>query len=212
MRLEHESPREAHTDALTRILRTYSGAHGHARARVQPRNANVSYITARDAQRRAHTLTAMFAGHVITHVARRGATIKLTLDDAIITIRHETVKSDFLDGEIRTKCEYLSESVTNRANEAIKNGQAILSAWVEKSYAHSEPSYQYGDDYGKTTETISLWVMFEGDLRPTRLTINQTTYTWDSYSPDFTLKHGDTTIAASDAYLYPDEDSSWYRY
>ena len=81
-----------------------------------------------------------------------------------------------------------------------------------KSYANSEPSYQYGDDYGKTTETISLWVMFEGDLRPTRLTSNQTTYTWDSYSPDFTLKHGDTTIAASDAYLYPDEDSSWYRY
>jgi hypothetical protein len=176
--------------------------------------ANTNNDTSRDATNKAaQTLTAMFAGHVITHVARRGATIKLTLDDdTIITIRHETVTSDFLDGEIRTKCERLSESATNRANEAIKNGQAILSAWVEKSYADSEPTYQYGDDYGKTTETISLWVMFEGDLRPTRLTSNQTTYTWDSYSPDFTLKHGDTTIAASDAYLYPDEDSSWYRY
>lgn len=173
-----ESPREAHTDALARILRTYSGAHGRARARVQPRNANVSYITARDATNKAaQTLTAMFSGHVITHVAKRGATIKLTLDDdTIITIRHETVTSDFLDGEIRTKCERLSESITNRANEAIKNGQATLSTWVEKSHADSEPSYQYGDDYGKTTETISLWVMFEGDLRPTRLTSNQTTH------------------------------------
>lgn len=177
-------------------------------------DANAMTANSRDAHNEAsQVLSRMFAGHVITHVARRGTTIKLTLDDdTIITIRHETVTSDFLDGEIRTKCERLSESVTNRANEAIENGQAILSAWVEKSYAHSEPSYQYGDDYGKTTETISLWVMFEGDLRPTRLTSNQTTYTWDSYSPDFTLKHGDTTIAASDAYLYPDEDSSWYRY
>lgn len=176
--------------------------------------ANTNNNTSRDATNKAaQTLTAMFAGHVITHIARRGATIKLTLDDdTIITIRHETVKSDFLDGEIRTTCERPSESITNRANEAIKNGQATACAWVEKSYAHSEPTYQYGDDYGKTTETISLWVMFEGDLRPTRLTSNQTTYTWDSYSPDFTLKHGDTTITASDAYLHPDENSSWYRY
>lgn len=161
----------------------------------------------------AKTLANMFAGAAIECYSFNGGTLTLTLTDGdTITIRHETVTSDFLDGEIRTKCERLSESVTNRANEAIKNGQAILSAWVEKSYAHSEPTYQYGDDYGKTTETISLWVMFEGDLRPTRLTSNQTTYTWDSHSPDFTLKHGDTTIAASDAHLYPDEDSSWYRY
>lgn len=175
---------------------------------------NTNNDTSRDATNKAaQTLTAMFDGHVIIHVARRGATIKPTLDDdTIITIRHETATSDFPDGENRTKCERLSKSATNKANEAIKNGQAILSAWVEKSYAHSEPTYQYGDDYGKTTETISLRVMFEGDLRPTRLTSNQTTYTWDSHIPDFTLKHGDITIAASDAHLYPDEDNSWYRY
>ena len=179
--------------------------------------ANTNNNTSRDATNRAaQTLTAMFAGHVITHIARRGATIKLTLDDdTIITIRHETKKLDLTSAGfsyIRKECEYVSEGITPRAAEAIKNGQATACAWVEKSYAHSEPTYQYGDDYGKTTETISLWVMFEGDLRPTRLTSNQTTYTWDSYSPDFTLKHGDTTITASDAYLHPDENSSWYRY
>lgn len=174
-------------------------------------NTNVNTVNTDANNEAAKALANMFTGTTIAKTSASGGTITLTLTDGdTITIRHETRTRDFL-GETRTKKTGTGGGITLRARDAIDNSQKITAAWVEKTEMHQEPTY-YGDDYGKTTETISLWVMFEGDLRPTRLTSNQTTYTWDSYSPDFTLKHGDTTIAASDAYLYPDDDSSWYRY
>lgn len=50
-----------------------------------------------------------------------------------------------------------------------------------KTEMHQEPTY-YGDDE-ETTETISLYIMFEGDLRPTLLTNNTTRYSRKAETP-----------------------------
>lgn len=43
--------------------------------------------------------------------------------------------------------------------------------------------------------------MFEGDLRPTLLVSNETSYYWGAHYPDFTITSGETTVTASDAYV-----------
>ena len=175
-------------------------------------NANVN----NDANNEAtQTLTDMFAGAIIEDYSINGGTITLTLADGdTIAIRHETKEIDLTSAEfgyIRKECEYVSEGVTSRAAEAIKNGQAILTAWVEKREAYQPPTPcdEYDETPGSTTETIELWVMFDGDLRPTRLTSNETEYTWDSEYPDFRLTRGDVTVTADSAHIGPDSTRPW---
>ena len=157
----------------------------------------------------AKTLADMFTGATIEGYSINGGTITLTLTDGdTITIRHETKKLDLTSASfdyIREECEYVDEGITSRAENAIKNGQAILTAWVEKreTYQSPTPYDEYDETPGETTHAIELWVMFKGDLRPTRLTSNETEYTWDSEYPDFRLTHGETTITADSAYIDP---------
>lgn len=175
-------------------------------------NANVN----NDAKNEAtQTLADMFAGAIIEDYSINGGTITLTLTDGdTIAIRHETKEIDLTSAEfgyIREECEYVSEGVTSRAAEAIKNGQAILTAWVEKheTYESHTPYDEYDETPDTTTETIELWVMFDGDLRPTRLTSNETEYTWDSEYPDFRLTRGDVTVTADNAHIEPDSTRPW---
>lgn len=43
--------------------------------------------------------------------------------------------------------------------------------------------------------------MFEGDLRPTLLVSNETSYYWGAHYLDFTITSSDSTVTASNAYV-----------
>lgn len=170
----------------------------------------------RDANNEAvKTLNDMFAGATIADYSINGGTITLTLVGGdTIAIRHETKETDFTAeefGYIREEREHVSEGITPRAAEAIKNGQAILAAWVEKreTYESHTPYDEYDETPDTTTETVELWVMFEGDLRPTRLTSNETEYTWKAHYPDFRLTRGEVTVHAASAHIGPDSTRPW---
>lgn len=173
-------------------------------------NTNVNTVNTDANNEAAKTLTDMFAGTIIEDYSINGGTITLTLVDGdTITIRHETKEIGLTSAEfgyIREEREYVDEGVTSRAAEAIKNGQAITAAWVEKreTYESHTPYDEYDETPDTTTETIELWVTFEGDLRPTRLTSNETKYTWRSESPDFRLTRGEVTVNADSAHVEPD--------
>ena len=172
-------------------------------------NTNVNTVNADANNEAAKTLTDMFAGATIEGYSINGGTLTLTLTDGdTITISHETKEIDRTSAEfdyIREEREYVDEEVTSRAAEAIKNGQTITAAWVEKreAYESHTPYDEYDETPGTTTETIELWAMFDGDLRPTRLTSNETEYTWNSESPDFRLTRGDVTVTADNAHIEP---------
>lgn len=156
----------------------------------------------------AKTLADMFTGATIEGYLINGGTITLTLTDGdTITIRHETKKLDLTSASfdyIREECEYVDEGITSRAENAIKNGQTITAAWVEKTETYREPS-DYDDE--ETTETISLYAMFDGDLRPTLITDNTTRYSWKAEYPDFTIKRGSVSVTADSACI----SSSFHR-
>lgn len=163
-------------------------------------NTNINTVNTDANNEAAKTLTDMFAGATIEDYSINGGTITLTLVDGdTITIRHETKEIDITSAEfryIREECKYVDEGITSRAAEAIKNGQAITAAWVEKTETYREPS-DYDNE--ETTETISLCVMFDGDLRPTLLTDNTTRYSWKAEYPDFTIKRGGVSVTADSA-------------
>lgn len=163
-------------------------------------------IMNRDANNEAaKTLASMFTGTTIMKTSASDGTITLTLTDGdTITIRHETRTHDFL-GETRAKKTGTGGGITLRARDAIDNSQKITAAWVEKTDMHQEPTY-YGDDE-ETTETISLYIMFEGDLRPTLLTNNTTRYSRKAEHPDFTIKRGSVNVTADSARI----SSSFHR-
>lgn len=173
-------------------------------------NTNINTVNTDANNEAAKTLTNMFTGATIEDYSINGGTITPTLVDGdTITIRHETKEIDLTSAEfryIREEREYVDEEVTSRAAEAIKNGQAITAAWVEKreTYESHTPYDEYDETPGTTTETIELWVTFEGDLRPTRLTSNETEHTWRSESPDFRLTRGEATVHAASAHIEPD--------
>lgn len=153
----------------------------------------------------AKTLASMFTGTTIAKTSASGGTIALTLTDGdTITIRHETYTYDFL-GETRTKKTGTGGGITLRARDAIDNSQKITAAWVEKTDMYQEPTY-YGDDE-ETIETISLYAMFDGDLRPTLLTNNITRYSRKAEHPDFRLKRGSVSVTADSARI----SSSFHR-
>lgn len=178
-------------------------------------NTNVNTVNTDANNEAAKTLADMFTGCVIEDYSINGGTITLTLTDGdTIAIRHETKEIDLTSAEfgyIREECKYVDEGVTSRAAEAIKNGQAITAAWVEKreAYESHTPYDEYDETPGTTTETIELWVMFEGDLRPTRLTSNETEHTWKSESPDFRLTRGEVTVYAGSAHIESDWERPW---
>lgn len=162
----------------------------------------------------AQTLADMFAGAIIEDYSINGGTITLTLTDGdTIAIRHETKEIDFASarGYISKERKYVSEGITSRASDAIKNGQAITAAWVEKreAYESHTPYDKYDETPDTTTETIELWAMFAGDLRPTVLTSNETEYTWKSKTPDFCLTRGEATVTASTAHIDPEWERPW---
>ena len=163
-------------------------------------------IMNRDANNEAaKALASIFTGTTIAKTSASSGTITLTLTDGdTITIRHETRTRDFL-GETRTKKTGTGGGITLRARDAIDNSQKITAAWVEKTDTHQEPTY-YGDDE-ETTETISLYIMFEGDLRPTLLTNNTTRYSRKAEHPDFTVKRGSVSVTADSARI----NSSFHR-
>lgn len=163
-------------------------------------------IMNRDANNEAaKTLASIFTGTTIAKTSASDGTITLTLADGdTITIRHETRTRDIL-GETRTKKTGTGGGLALRAREAIENGQTITAAWVEKTKTDYEPTY-YGDD-AKTTETISLYAMFDGDLRPTLLTSLTTTYGRKAEYPDFTIKRGSVSVTADSARV----SSSFHR-
>lgn len=168
-------------------------------------NTNVNTVNTDANNEAAKALADMFAGATIEDYSINGGTITLTLTDGdTITIRHETCTYDFL-GETRTKKTGTGGGITLRARDAIDNSQKITAAWVEKTETHQEPTY-YGDDE-ETTETISLYIMFEGDLRPTLLTNNTTRYSRKAEHPDFRLKRGSVSVTADSARI----SSSFHR-
>ena len=168
-------------------------------------NTNINTVNTDANNEAAKTLTDMFAGTTIVKTSASGGTITLTLVDGdTITIRHETRTHDFL-GETRAKKTGTGGGITLRARNAIDNSQKITAAWVEKTEMHQEPTY-YGDDE-ETTETISLYIMFEGDLRPTLLTNNTTRYSRKAEHPDFTVKRGSVSVTADSARI----SSSFHR-
>lgn len=171
-------------------------------------NANVNTVNTDANNEAAKALADMFAGATIEDYSINGGTITLTLTDGdTIAIRHEIKRTDFLteSGYIREEREYVSGGISSRAVEAIKNGQAITAAWVEKTEIYREPS-DY-DDEEETIETISLYAMFDGDLRPTLLTNNTTRYSWKAEHPDFTIKRGSVSVTADSARI----SSSFHR-
>lgn len=171
-------------------------------------NANVNTVNTDANNEAAKALADMFAGATIEDYSINGGTITLTLTDGdTIAIRHEIKRTDFSTefGYIREEREYVSGGISSRAVEAIKNGQAITAAWVEKTETYREPS-DY-DDEEETIETISLYAMFDGDLRPTLLTNNTTRYSWKAEHPDFTIKRGSVSVTADSARI----SSSFHR-
>lgn len=149
----------------------------------------------------AQTLANMFAGTTIAKTSASGGTITLTIADGdTVTIRHETRTHDIL-GETRAKKTGTGGGITLRARDAIDNSQKTTAAWAEKTETHQEPTY-YGDDE-ETTETISLYIMFEDDLRPTLLTNNTTRYSRKAEHPDFRLKRGNVSVTADSTRIIP---------
>lgn len=149
----------------------------------------------------AKTLASMFTGTAIAKTSASSGTIALTLTGGdTITIRHEIKRTDFL-GETRAKKTGTGGGITLRARDAIDNSQKTTAAWAEKTDTHQEPTY-YGDDE-ETTETISLYIMFEGDLRPTLLTNNTTRYSRKAEHPDFRLKRGNVSVTADSTRIIP---------
>lgn len=168
-------------------------------------NTNINTVNTDANNEAAKTLADMFAGVTVADYSINGGTITLTLTDGdTITIRHETYTYDFL-GETRTKKTGTGGGLTLRARDAIENGQTITAAWVEKTETYREPS-DY-DDEEETIETISLYAMFDGDLRPTLLTNNTTRYSWKAEHPDFTIKRGSVSVTADSARI----SSSFHR-
>ena len=147
----------------------------------------------------AKTLANMFAGAAIECYSFNGGTLTLTLTDGdTIAIRHEIKElSPTSCGFDRKERKYVNGGLTLRARDAIENGQTITAAWVEKTETYREPS-DY-DDEEETIETISLYAMFDGDLRPTLLTNNTTRYSWKAEHPDFTIKRGSVSVTAASA-------------
>lgn len=171
-------------------------------------NTNINTVNTDANNETAKTLANMFEGAVIEDYSINGGTITLTLTDGdTITIRHEINRTDFSSefGYIREECEYVSGGISSRAADAIKNGQTITAAWVEKTETYREPS-DY-DDEEETIETISLYAMFDGNLRPTLLTNNTTRYSWKAEHPDFTIKRGSVSVTADSARI----SSSFHR-
>lgn len=91
----------------------------------------------------AKALSNMFAGATIDYYSFNGGTITLTLVGGdTIAIRHETKRIDFASasGYTREERKYVSGGILSRVEEAIKNGQAITAAWVEKREAYESPT------------------------------------------------------------------------
>ena len=178
-------------------------------------NTSINTVNTDANNEAAKALTDMFAGAIIEGYSINGGTITLTLTDGdTITIRHETKERDLTSAGfvyIREEREYVDEGITPRAAEAIKNGQTITTAWVEKreAYESHTPYDEYDETPDTTTETIELWVTFAGDLRPTRLTSNETEYTWGAEHPDFRLTRSDVTVTADSAHIEPDSTRPW---
>ena len=177
-------------------------------------NANVNTVNTDANNEAAKALADMFAGATIEDYSINGGTITLTLTDGdTIAIRHEIKRTDFSTefGYIREEREYVSGGISSRAVEAIKNGQAITAAWVEKreAYESHTPYDEYDETPDTTTETIELWVTFEGDMRPTLFTSNETEYTWKSESPDFRLTRGEVTVHSASAHIDPASERPW---
>lgn len=171
-------------------------------------NTNVNTVNTDANNEAAKALADMFAGATIEDYSINGGTITLTLTDGdTIAIRHEIKRTDFSTefGYIREEREYVSGGISSRAAEAIENGQTITAAWVEKTETYREPS-DY-DDEEETIETISLYAMFDGDLRPTLLTNNTTRYSRKAEHPDFTIKRGSVSVTADSARI----SSSFHR-
>lgn len=102
-------------------------------------NTNVNTVNTDANNEAAKALADMFAGATIEDYSINGGTITLTLTDGdTIAIRHEIKRTDFSTefGYIREEREYVSGGISSRAVEAIKNGQAITAAWVEKREAY----------------------------------------------------------------------------
>lgn len=178
-------------------------------------NTNANTVNADANNEVAKTLADMFAGVTVADYSINGGTIALTLTGGdTVAIRHETKEINLTSAEfgyIREECKYVSGGISSRAAEAIKNGQAILSAWVEKreTYESHTPYDEYDETPDTTTETIELWVTFEDDLRPTLFTRNETEYTWRSMSPDFRLTRGEVTVHAASAHIDPEYERPW---
>ena len=177
-------------------------------------NTNVNTVNTDANNEAAKALADMFAGATIEDYSINGGTITLTLTDGdTIAIRHEIKRTDFSTefGYIREECEYVSGGISSRAAEAVKNGQAITAAWVEKreAYESHTPYDEYDETPDTTTETIELWVTFEGDMRPMLFTSNETEYTWESESPDFRLTRGEVTVHAASAHIGPASERPW---
>lgn len=171
-------------------------------------NTNANTVNTDANNEAAKALADMFAGATIEDYSINGGTITLTLTGGdTIAIRHEIKRTDFSTefGYIREEREYVSGGISSRAAEAIENGQTITAAWVEKTETYREPS-DY-DDEEETIETISLYAMFDGDLRPTLLTNNTTRYSWKAEHPDFTIKRGSVSVTADSARI----SSSFHR-
>lgn len=177
-------------------------------------NTNVNTVNTDANNEAAKALADMFAGATIEDYSINCGTITLTLTDGdTIAIRHEIKRTDFSTefGYIREEREYVGGGISSRAAEAIKNGQAITAAWVEKreAYQSHTPYDEYDETPDTTTETIELWVTFEGDMRPTLFTSNETEYTWKSESPDFRLTRGEVTVHAASAHIGPASERPW---
>ena len=156
----------------------------------------------------AKALTNMFAGAAIEYYSFNGGTIDITLTDGdTIAIRHEIKGIGITScGYGREERKYVSGGILPRVQESIKTGQVITAAWVEKHKTRQPPAPydEYDETPGETTEAIELWVMYNGDLRPTRLSINKTKYTRKPEHPDFTITRGEATINADSAHIEPE--------
>jgi hypothetical protein len=171
-------------------------------------NTNINTVNTDANNEAAKTLSSMFAGHVITKVTIDGGANVLNLANGnTIAIRHDVKTYDIVEGYDTQPRERIYSVFSPRAEEAIKRGQTILTAWVEKREINHE-ARDY-DSIGETEEVIELWAMFEGDLRPTLLVGNETSYYWNAHYPDFTITSGDSTVTASDAYV--DSEVNYWR-